>query len=66
MRFWNEPHRLRRQSPHQRVMDKHSVHVPGCLGDPNDRGQPKRFERWYKLPRAAHRLYWRHHERAWP
>lgn len=62
-RFWNDPHRLQRESLHLRLRDKHSVRVPGCMGDPNDRGQPRRFDKWHKLPVAAHRLYWRHHER---
>jgi hypothetical protein len=60
-RFWNQPHRLRRESLHQRIRNKHSVPVPGWVGDHTDRSQPQRFEKWHKLPRAAHRLFWRTH-----
>lgn len=58
-RFWSEPHRLRRESLHQRIRNKHSVQTPGCLGDPTDRGQPGRFDKWYRLPESASRLFWR-------
>jgi hypothetical protein len=27
--------------------------------DPTNRGQPNRFNKWYKIPRKAHQLYWR-------
>jgi hypothetical protein len=63
MKFWNNPHRLRRESLQQRIHRKWFVQVPGCVGDPTDRGQPERFEKWYKLPRAAHRLFWRTHKK---
>ena len=61
-RFWNDPHRLHRESIHQRIRSKHYVKVPGYRGDPTDRGQPKRFYKWYRIPRAAHRLFWRTHK----
>ena len=51
------------ESLQQRIRFSHTVNVPGCLGDPNDRGQPQRFEKWYKLPKAAHRIYWKHHKK---
>lgn len=59
--FWNAPHRLNRQSLQQRIHAKHFTRVPGCMGDPTDRGQPKRFERWEKTSRKAHNLFWRTH-----
>jgi hypothetical protein len=52
-----------RESFHQKIMSKRSCQVPGCYGDYTDRSQPGRFEKWYKLPRAAHRLFWRTHPR---
>jgi hypothetical protein len=58
-KFWNEPHRLRRASPHQRMTALNGVSVPGHIGDKTDRGQPKRFQKWKKLPDKAHRLFWR-------
>jgi hypothetical protein len=58
-KFWNDPHRLRRESLHQRIRNSRAVCVPGSVGDPTDRGQPARFEKWHKLPDAAHRLFWR-------
>lgn len=60
-RYWNTKHRLERQPLWQKIHDKHYCAVPGNKCDPTDRGQPKRFEKWYKLPRAAHRLFWRTH-----
>lgn len=63
-KFWNNPRRLYRASPYQRQRERHLCQVPGCRGDPNDRGQPKRFDKWYKLPRKAHQLYWRHHPKT--
>lgn len=46
-------------SPHQKLKFKHSVPNVGCFSDPTDRGQPNRFEKWYKYPRKAHQLYYR-------
>jgi hypothetical protein len=46
-------------SPHEKIKWSHSVPNVGCLIDPTDRGQPNRFEKWYKIPRKAHQLYWR-------
>lgn len=63
-RFWHEEHRLWRESAHQKIRNKRFVQVPGCKGDPFDRGQPKRFQKWYRLPRAAHRLFWRTHKKG--
>ena len=61
-KFWNTPHRLQRESLHDKIRSKHCAQVPGHIGDPNDRGQPGRFDKWYKLPRKAHLLYWRFHK----
>ena len=58
-KFWNDPHRLHRESAHQRIRRKHSASVPGHIGDRTDRGQPGRFDKWNKLPASAHRLFWR-------
>lgn len=46
-------------SPHEKHRIKKSVPNVGCILDPTDRGQPNRFEKWYKIPRKAHQLYWR-------
>ena len=35
--------------------------VPGYLGDKTHRCFEK-FEKWYKRPRKAHKLYWRLHK----
>lgn len=59
MRFWNHPDRVNRRSPHDKIKDSHRVPNVGCLIDPTDRGQPNRFDKWYKYPEKAHRLYWR-------
>lgn len=61
-KFWNSPIRINRMSSHQRMRAKHSVQVPGYRGDNTSRNQPGRFEKWYKLPAKAHRLYWRYHK----
>ena len=58
-RFWNDPHRVSRISPHDKIKWSHSVPNVGCVLDPTNRGQPNRFEKWYKIPRKAHRLFWR-------
>lgn len=58
-RFWNDPHRLRRMSPHDKIKFKRLVPNVGCSIDPTNRGQPNRFDKWYKIPRKAHQLYWR-------
>ena len=69
-RFWNDPHRLQRASIQQRLQ-KHLT-VPGHVGHMaqirkrcrGQRGGHKLeyfFERWYKRPDRAHRLYWRTH-----
>lgn len=46
-------------SPHDRIRWSHSVPNVGCSNDPTARGQPNRFKKWNKIPRPAHRLYWR-------
>lgn len=57
-RYWNEKYRRNPLgSAHEKIRWSHTVQVPGNIGD-KKRGF-KRFDRWYKLPRAAHRLYWR-------
>ena len=61
-KFWNDPIRLYRESLHDAIRKKHYVQVPGYIGDLSDRGQPGRFKKWYKLPRAAHQLFWRTHK----
>lgn len=61
--FWNRKDRLERESPHQKIRNSHSAPCPGNIYDPNDRGQPGRFDKWYKLPDKAHKLYWRFHKR---
>jgi hypothetical protein len=63
-RFWNEWSRLYREAPRLKLKNKSRTYgaVPGHHFDPNDRGQPKRFEKWHRLPRKAWELYWRHHE----
>lgn len=58
-RFHNDRHRLTRMSYHDKIREKRWVLVPGCQGDPYDRGQPGRFDKWYRLPRTAHRLFWK-------
>lgn len=57
--YHNHPSRANRMSPHDRIRWSHSVPNVGSRGDPTDRGQPNRFDKWYKLPRTAHQLYWR-------
>jgi len=46
-------------SPHDKIRWSHSVPNVGCGIDPTNRGQPNRFDKWYKIPRKAHQLYWR-------
>jgi hypothetical protein len=43
-----------------RIVDKF-VHISSCVpGNILDsRKGFKRFDKWYKLPRSAHKLYWR-------
>jgi hypothetical protein len=58
-RFWNDKRRVNRMSPHDKIKLSHSAPNVGCMLDPTDRGQPNRFNKWYKIPRKAHQLYWR-------
>jgi hypothetical protein len=61
--YWDRKYRRNFEgSIFDRMRSKHSVSVPGNVCDKTDRGQPNRFNKWYKLPRAAHRLYWRFHK----
>jgi hypothetical protein len=62
-KFWNAPHRLERESFQQRISYERGTRVPGYIGDYTSRGQPKRFNKWKKLPVKAHRLFWRTHPR---
>lgn len=57
-RFWQE--RACREAPRHKLL---AHRVPGRVpGNLYDRGGNKhRFNRWYKLPQAAHKLYWRTH-----
>lgn len=61
-RFWNEPHRLHRMSQQVRIRTAHGYPTPGHKYDTTGRGQPGRFDKWLKLPKAAHRLFWRTHQ----
>ena len=64
-RFWNDKHRVNRMSPHDKIKLSHSAPNVGCILDPTNRGQPNRFNKWYKIPRKAHRLYWRARGISW-
>lgn len=44
-----------------RFCNKVHYPVPGYIGDNNYRCFNK-FDKWYKLPRSAHRLYWKTHD----
>ena len=61
IRYWNSRVSRLSQSLQNTIKNKNLCSVPGHLGDATDRGQPGRFDRWYKLPRKAHKLYWRTH-----
>lgn len=47
----------------QRLRFGHVCTVPGHVGDREGRRRhiPGLFDRWYKRPDRAHRLYWRTH-----
>lgn len=60
--FWNRKLARSNGSTYQQLHEKWFVQVPGYQGDKTDRGQPKRFDKWYKRPRKAHRLFWRFHQ----
>ena len=64
-RFWNDKHRASRMSPHDKIKLSHSVPNVGCMSDPTNRGQPNRFNKWCKLPKSAHKLYWRARGISW-
>jgi len=64
-RFFNDPQRLLRESPHDKIRNSHSAPNVGCISDPTNRGQPNRFKKWYKLPKSAHKLYWRARGISW-
>lgn len=63
--YHNHPSRANRLSLHDAIRLRHAVPNVGCMGDPTDRGQPNRFKKWYKIPKTAHRLYWRVRSIKW-
>jgi hypothetical protein len=66
-RFFNDPQRLLRESLHDKIRNSHSVPNVGFMGDPTNQGKftKRRFNKWYKLPKSAHRLYWRARGISW-